>query len=204
MKKFCCKSTKIKAAGGISSFEDAQKQGVEFFKFLGAVLAVMTGLLVFFLPPQQLLSGRPQTYQSYAALAHDFYTQEIDGLLTEEDAGRHALLIESTAEALEITSRSGKTHAYQYFALPVRVEEPAYLIYGDYDQLDFVDEAFWHSLLIKGRCELLILRVEDELYWEDVRDALGLYGDNDGPVGVYDVAYENGVFTFTMREAPVS
>ena len=60
-----------------------------------------------------------------------------------------------------------------------------------------------HDLLMQlmrdRRCELLILRIEDELYWDEIAYALDLYGDWDGPVGVYDIIDEDDMLTFAFR-----
>jgi len=139
-------------------------------------------------------------YVFESALAVDFYEYEINGLLTEEDYGKRALLLENSYQATEVSSKSGKTHAYAYYALPVRVLEPIYYIYGDYTQLDETfDAEQLKQQIINSRCDLLIVRMEDFLYWEAVCDALELYGDYDDSIGVYDVIYEDGELSFEFR-----
>ena len=161
-----------------------------------AALAAMTALMVFLLPPSRLAAPRKTAYESYAALAHDFYKQEIS--LAPQDAGKHALLIDGSFEAAQITSKSGKTHAYEYFALPVRVGEPVYLEMGNSQQMRFITTAFLHQLLAKTQSELLILHIDDEPWWDDIRTELSL---TDGePVGIYDVQFENGTYTFSFRK----
>jgi len=167
---------------------------------LGSACAMAAGMIALLSPALLLPSDAPQYYESYSALAVDFYTEEIEGQITSEDAGKHALLIDCSYAASEIKSQSGKTHAYAYFALPLRVEEPVYYRYGDYTQLEEgIDGEELLSILRSKNCELLILRIEDELYWEEIAYALDLYGDYDGPIGVYDVEWEDDAAVFTFR-----
>lgn len=169
--------------------------------FATVSLAAMTAGMAALQSPAVLLPDMEKDdYQIEAALAVDYYEYEIPGLLTQEDAGKRALLLESSYQATEVSSKSGKTHAYAYFGLPVRVLEPIYYIYGDYTQLDetFDAEAL-RQQIIDSRCELLLLRVEDFLYWEAICDALELYGEYDDCIGVYDVTYENGELSFDFR-----
>ena len=161
--------------------------------------AMAVGLVLLF-SPARLFADSPKEYQLYAAHAYDFYTEELDGVLTPEDAGRRALLIDSTYASSEIRSQSGKTHCYQYFALPLRVMEPVYLHYGDYSQWEDFDAQHLLDRIENENCDMLIVRIEDDLYWEAVRDGLGLWGDWDEPVGVYDISQEDGEYLFTMRE----
>ena len=164
-------------------------------------LAVMTGGMIALASPAVLLPDlEKDEYKIEAALAVDFYEYDIPGLLTEEDFGKRALLLESSYQATEVSSKSGKTHAYAYFGLPVRVLEPVYYIYGDYTQLEDGFNGEWlRQHIINSRCDLLIVRVEDFLYWEEISDALELYGDYDDCIGVYDVIYENGELSFEFR-----
>ena len=176
--------------------------GQENARAASAVLtALMAGGMSLLCPPAKLIPDTEMDeYHIESALAVDFYEYEIPGLLTEADYGKRALLIENSYQATEVSSKSGKTHAYAYFGLPVRVLEPIYYIYGDYTQLDetFDAEAL-RQQIIDSRCELLILRMEDFLYWEAVCDALELYGDYDDCIGVYDVTYEDGELSFAFR-----
>ncbi len=179
--------------------------GQENARAAAAVLtALMAGGMSLLCPPAELIPDMEMDeYQIESALAVDFYEYEIDGLLTEEDYGKRALLIENSYQATEVSSRSGKTHAYAYFGLPVRVLEPIYYVYGDYTQLDETfDAEKLRQQIIDSRCELLMLRVEDFLYWEAICDALELYGDYDDCIGVYDVIYEDGELSFAFRLPP--
>lgn len=165
-----------------------------------AAAGMTAGMIALFSPVQLWPNTAPQEYELYAGMAYEFYTEEIEGQLTEADAGKHALLIDCSYAASEVKSQSGKTHAYAYFALPVRVEEPIYYAYGDYTQLeDGIDGEEILRRLQSQQCELLILRIEDELYWDEIASALDLYGDSDGPVGVYDVTWEDGCAAFAFR-----
>lgn len=164
-----------------------------------APAAMALGMVLLF-SPANLVVDQAQEYTLYAAHAYDFYTDELDGILTPEDENRRALLIDASYSSSEIRSQSGKTHSYQYFALPMRVMEPVYLAYGDYTQLETFDVQGILDRIENERCDLLILRIEDDLYWEAVRDGLGLWGDWDEPIGVYDITQEDGEYVFTMRE----
>lgn len=89
------------------------------------------------------------------------------------------------------------TASTPYDGTPLRLHVWQYP-YGNYDALDSIDqEALWQAL-DQNRCELLILRVEDELYWDALRDALELE-DSAEPIAVYDVRRENGVISLTQR-----
>ena len=170
-------------------------------KKTGYILMALMAAGMLVLNPPALPERTEPEYVSYAALAHHYYNDELDGILTEEDQSRRAFLIDCTYEASEIKSESGKTHSYQYFALPMRVEEPVYYPYGDYVVLDYYfDPEELYNRIDHSGCELLMLRIEDELYWEAVRDGLGLWGDWDDPMGVYDITREDGELLFTMRE----
>ena len=164
-------------------------------------LAAMTGGMIALKSPEVLVPDMERDdYKIEAALAVDFYEYDIEGLLTEEDFGKRALLLESSYQATEVSSKSGKTHAYAYFGLPVRVLEPIYYTYGDYTQLeDGFDAEGLRQRIIESRCDLLIVRVEDFLYWEEISAALELYGDYDDCIGVYDVTYEDGELSFEFR-----
>jgi len=163
--------------------------------------ALMTAGMSLLTSPAALIPKMEKDeYVFESALAVDFYEYEINGLLTEEDYGKRALLLENSYQATEVSSKSGKTHAYAYYALPVRVLEPIYYIYGDYTQLDETfDAEQLKQQIINSRCDLLIVRMEDFLYWEAVCDALELYGDYDDSIGVYDVIYEDGELSFEFR-----
>lgn len=139
----------------------------------------------------------PQTYDSAPALAHDFYAYELEGQLTAEDAGKRALLLDASWGATEISSSSYKTHAYAYFALPVRVSTVEW-VYGDYTQLDALSEESLRGMILGNRCDLLILRLEDELYWDAVRSLLSL-DDDACPIAVYDVTWKDGNLTLSCR-----
>lgn len=160
---------------------------------------MIAGMLVLLPGSRFVRQNEPDTaYDSYSGLAYDFYNGEIAGLLTETDAGKHALLIDCSYAAADVKSESGKTHAYQYFALPLRVHVLQYPV-ADYNRLEEVDSFTLLSYLNNNRCDILILRVEDDLYWEAIRDSLELYHDDDMPTGVYDIQRENGELTFTTR-----
>lgn len=148
-------------------------------------------------PPSLPSAGDPQ-YEGSAALAHSFYQDEIT--LLPQDAGKRAILIDCAWEASQIKSQSGKTHAYGYFALPVRVEEPLYFLYGDYTQLETFDGDALLERIQNDDAQLLLMRVEDELYWEEICYALDLSYDEDQSVGVYEIDRSDGGCTFTLRE----
>lgn len=148
-------------------------------------------------PPSRYSAEAPQ-YVGIAALANGFYQDEIT--LLPEDAGKRAILIECTWEASQIKSQSGKTHAYGYFGLPVRVEEPLYFLYGDYTQLETFDGDALLSRIQNDDAELLLMRVEDELYWEEICYALDLSYDEAQSIGVYEIDRSDGGCTFTLRE----
>lgn len=161
--------------------------------------ALMTAGLLVLTPPAQWASRLTvQTSDSNAsALAREFFNEEIADQIEPQDAERHAMLIDCTYEASQIKSESGKTHAYHYYGAPLRLHVWQYP-YGNYDALDFIDqEALWQALN-QNRCELLILRVEDELYWDALRDALELE-DSAEPIAVYDVRRENGAISLKQR-----
>lgn len=163
-------------------------------------VAVMTGGMTLLGSPALLIPKTERSdYTAEAELAVEFYEYDMDGLLTEEDFGKRALLIENSYMATEVSSKSGKTHAYAYFGLPLRVLEPIYYVYGDYTELEDFDAEWLRNMVINSRCELLLVRVEDYLYWREISDVLELYGEYDFPVGVYDVTYENGELSFKFR-----
>ena len=152
-------------------------------------------------PPSLPDLNEPDEYEGGAAHAYYYYTDELDGILTEEDFSKRAVLIDCTYASSEIRSQSGKTHSYQYFGLPMRVEEPIYYTYGDYTILEYhFDPDELYDRVANSACDLLMLRIEDEFYWEAVRDALGLWGDWDEPYAVYDIIREDGEVSFVMRE----
>lgn len=158
---------------------------------LGAAFPLM-------LSPPSLPSAEAPQYVDVAALANGFYQDEIT--LLPEDAGKRAILIECTWEASQIKSQSGKTHAYGYFGLPVRVEEPLYFLYGDYTQLETFDGDALLERIQNDDAELLLMRVEDELYWEEICYALDLSYDEAQSIGVYEIDRSDGGCTFTLRE----
>lgn len=180
------------------------RMGCAHARTLPAVLlAAMAGGMMLLTPPDCLVPKTEKDEFAFeSALAVDYYENEINGLLTEADAGKRALLIDSSYQATLVNGDSGKTHAYAYFGLPVRVLEPVYYVYGDYTQLETFDAEWLRQRLIDGRCELLMVRVEDFLYWEEISDALGLYGENDSSIGVYDVTYADGELSFAFRLPP--
>lgn len=166
----------------------------------GYVLIALMAAGMIALNPPVLPEREEPEYTGFAGLAYNYYYDELDGILTEEDFEKRAILIDATYEGTGM-SQSGKTHSYQYFALPMRVEEPIYFPYGDYIELDYhFDAEELYERVANSPSELLLLRMEDELYWEAVRDALGLWGDWDEPMGVYDITREDGEVVFTMRE----
>ena len=167
---------------------------------VGYVLAVLMAAGMLILNPPEFEQREEPAYVGFAALAYNYYNDELEGLLTEEDVNRRAFIIDCTYEGTGM-SPSGKTHSYQYFALPMRVEEPVYYAYGDYVELDYhFDAEKLYNRVANSGCDLLLLRIEDDIYWDAVRDALGLWGDWDEPWGVYDISQEDGELIFTMRE----
>lgn len=158
---------------------------------LGSAFALM-------LSPPSLPGAEEPRYVGVAALANGFYQDEIT--LLPEDAGKRAILIECTWEASEIKSQSGKTHAYGYFGLPVRVEEPLYFCYGDYTQLETFDGEALLERIQNDDADLLLMRVEDELYWDEICYALDLPYDEAQSIGVYEIDRSDGGCAFALRE----
>lgn len=162
-----------------------------------AALALMTaGMLLLLSPASYLESWLPDTeYGAAAVMATEFYSDELEGLLAEEDAGKRALLIDCSYAASEIRSSSGKTHTYAYWGLPLRVEV-LQLPFEDYSLLDDITTEYLVSYLKSNRTELLLLRVEDMLYADAIQEALDL---EDGSFGVYEVSCSDGEFSFSLR-----
>lgn len=133
-----------------------------------------------------------------ALLAKSYYADELDGQLTSEDAGKRALLIDCSYAATQIKSPSGKTHVYSYYGLPMHVTVVQWP-FEDYSLLDGVTPENMTALLESARPDVLLVRVEDEFYWEALAAALEM--DEFGPAtGVYDVERADGAFTLTPRE----
>lgn len=133
-----------------------------------------------------------------ALLAKSYYADELDGQLTSEDAGKRALLIDCSYAATQIKSPSGKTHVYSYYGLPMHVTVVQWP-FEDYSLLDGVTPENMTVLLESARPDVLLVRVEDEFYWEALAAALEM--DEFGPAtGVYDVERADGAFTLTPRE----
>ncbi len=162
-----------------------------------AALALMAaGMLLLFSPVDYLQDSMPETeYGATTVMATDLYHYELDGLITEEDAGKRALLIDCSYAASEIRSSSGKTHAYAYWGLPLRVEV-LQLPFEDYSRLDDITREYLISHFKANRTELLLLRVEDMLYADAIQEALDL---EDGSFGVYEVSCSDGEFSFVWR-----
>lgn len=161
-------------------------------------LAIATVGLFLIQPPVQSLSVFTQTQlEGDERLAIDFYQTEIEGQLSLDDSGKRTLLIDCSWDASEIRSVSFKTHAYAYYGLPLRVSVVQWP-YGDYSVLEDLSETELLSMLISNRSELLILRVEDELYWDAVREWLPLDDDAES-CAVYDVSYQNGELILVCR-----
>lgn len=71
--------------------------------------------------------------------------------------------------------------------------------FEDYSLLDGVTPENMTALLENARPDVLLVRVEDEFYWEALAAALEM--DEFGPAtGVYDVERADGAFTLTPRE----
>lgn len=166
--------------------------------FAACAAFVLGSAFALALAPPSLPDAEAPQYESGAALAHSFYEDEIT--LLPRDAGKRAILIECTWEASQIKSQSGKTHAYGYFGLPVRVEEPLYFLYGDYTQLEDFDGDALLARIQNDDAELLLMRVQDDLYWEAICDALNLSYDEDPPVGVYEIDRSEGGCAFVLRD----
>lgn len=161
-------------------------------------LFVLGSAFTLCLAPPSLPSAEEPQYEGYAALARGFYQDEIT--LLPEDADKRAILIDCAWESSQIKSQSGKTHAYGYFALPVRVEEPLYFLYGDYTQLETFDGDALLERIQNDDSDLLLMRVEDELYWDEICYALDLPYDEAQSIGVYEIDRSDGGCTFTLRE----
>lgn len=162
-----------------------------------AALALMTaGMLLLLSPADYVQDWMPETeYGAATVMATDLYDYELDGLITEEDAGKRALLIDCSYAASEIRSSSGKTHTYAYWGLPLRVEV-LQLPFEDYSRLEDITREYLISHFKANRTELLLLRVEDMLYADAIQEALGL---EDGSFGVYEVSCSDGEFSFLWR-----
>ncbi|NLO86569.1 MAG: DUF4293 domain-containing protein [Clostridiales bacterium] len=134
-------------------------------------------------------------------IAENFYTNMIDDDITADDSGKLALLLECSEDASYIGSSSFKTHAYQYYGMPLRVHVFQYA-YGDHLASETVNGEYILSTLDERRCELLLLRVEDEEYFSAFAAALGLAPDDD-PIGVYDIVRQSGKLSLVCRKRTV-
>lgn len=161
---------------------------------------MLAGLLVLSTPGKWLYRWTSLPYYHYeeAKLATDFYYEAIPGELNEGDAGKTALLIDCSEGATYFSSMSGKTHAYQYYALPTYVTVYQYE-YGSEESLSNL----YYGTVVDGLKEyhanILILNVDDEAFWQRMCSLIPL--PEDAPMkGVYDVTFaDDGAPTFTPR-----
>lgn len=105
--------------------------------------------------------------------------------------------MDCTWDATEIKSKNGITHAYQYYALPMRMAVYQFP-YENYDSLEHITPRLLQEAAIQNRATLLILRVEDTLYEDAFYDALGMDTDPYMP-WVFDIHMEDGTPVFTLR-----
>ncbi|MBP3650624.1 MAG: hypothetical protein J6K73_12680 [Clostridia bacterium] len=134
-----------------------------------------------------------------AAMAEEFYTDIISDQLYETDVDKRALVIDCSYEAAEFSGKSGKTHAYQFYALPMRTTVKIWPV-EDYSNIDQASRDYLISVIEENRCELLILRIDDEVYWYTLMEELVLEGENDSSIGVYDIIRdEDGNYSFVGR-----
>lgn len=165
----------------------------------GALLATVVYMLF---GGESLQAIRPQqeadVYPTFATHAQLFFEEEAAPYLSPADAGKVALLMDCTWDATEIKSKSGITHAYQYAGLPLRVHVYQYP-YWDDSLLDAVTAEWLASAALENCAELLLLRVEDDLYAEAFAEALQLEETPYSP-SVFDIRVEEGQPTFHLRQ----
>lgn len=163
-------------------------------------VAAILPLMLLIQPPEAFAAQLPvQNDEGFLRpFAIEYYEDELDSFPFEEYANRHALLIDCSYASAEIKSSSGKTHAYQYFALPMRMHIVQYPV-EDYDRLGELTADNIYRLLRENRCDFLFLRIDDYLYWEQIDEALGLEEQCGWPepVGVYAVSYDGDEITFS-------
>lgn len=166
----------------------------------GAVFAALAAVLALLLPPARFLALLPVPGDTCALeeFAQGLYQDELGGFPFTEQKNRHALLIDSSYGASEIKSTSGKEYGYQYYALPMRIHVMQYPV-ADYDRLDELTADNIFSILRSHRCDYLILRLEDDVYWDAVCSELDLW-EWDERVAVYEVDYESDDVSFTLVE----
>lgn len=165
----------------------------------GIALAVLSIVLVVWTNPvswwgTMRADGR---YFRYGEHTHAFFAEELGELLTEQDKGERAMVVDNTWEATQYKSWSGFTHAYQYYAMPMRVFV-YHLPYGEYDGLEAIVESWLTEELRRNRCTLLILRMEDTLYMDAFAQAMQIDSYADYP-WVIDVAWETGEPVYALR-----
>lgn len=164
-----------------------------------AVAAILP-LMLLIQPPEVFTGQLPLQNDDgiFRPFALEYYEEELGGFPFEEYANRHALLIDCSYSAAEIKSTSGKTHIYQYYALPMRMHIVQYPV-EDYDRLGELTTENLYRLLRENRCDFLFLRIDDYLYWDQIDEALGLEEQCDWPepVGVYAVSYEGDEIHFS-------
>ena len=178
----------------------AADRGHEARAFARVMMAAWVALAVIGNPVRPFLPAPPPQGEesiTFASYTLDFFQEELPPLLLPQDAGSRALLMDSTWEASQIKSKSGITHAYQYYALPMRLSVTQYP-YGDYDQLEGIDKEGIDYAMDRTRSNLLILRLEDDLYRDAFAEALEIETDAQMP-WILDVERENGALTYTLR-----
>ena len=132
------------------------------------------------------------------AYTQEFFADELQELLTQQDENARAVLMDCTWDASEIKSKSGITHAYQYYALPIRLDVYQFE-YGNYDALDGITFEFLSNAAIAHRADMLILRLDDDLYLDAFQTALDLETDS-YPPWVFDITVSNGEVSFLLRD----
>ena len=166
----------------------------------GELLCAMLAGMMLLLSPSDWLSSYSTANATSPAvqMARVFWQEEVEDQLLPEDKGKKALLIDCSWDAANIRSSSEITHVYAYYGLPLRVMV-LQLPYGQYDVLETMDTWDLRDTLLTQGIQVVALRVEDELYWDELCGLLDL--DWDMPAtGLYDVVLdEDGTPVLTGR-----
>lgn len=147
-----------------------------------------------FLPPSQPTAEAA----SYGAYAQDFFAKDVSPWLTPEDENARVVIMDATWDSMEIKSKSGITHAYQYYALPMRLSVYQFEC-GNVEEAANITPRFLTNAMVNNRATILILRVDDYVYEDAFAEALGLEDVDADLPWVLDAAYEDGEFIFHLR-----
>lgn len=136
---------------------------------------------------------------TYVTHARSFFEDEVlQELLSQEDENARAIIIDCTWDASEeIKSKSGITHAYQYYALPMRFYVYQFP-YGNSDPLEGMTYDFLSNAAIQNRANLLLLRLDDTMYIDAFAEILEVDPYIDMP-WVVDIVVKDGQPTFHLR-----